>query len=128
VATGSGGWSIYHDPQAGFTLEFPEHWAVTQRDDEGGTLTVFAPPDGAGVSVATQPGNPPSVRQPEKSDLVCTRVTVGGLTGPRCVNSAAGTIATILSGKGRTYVIATAGPGVDEQVYEHVLGSFRPAA
>jgi hypothetical protein len=59
-----------------------------------------------------------------KSNIICTRVVVGRLTGTRCVDADKGTIATTLAGKGRTYIIATTGKGVDQQLYQRVLDSF----
>src|SRR5439155_10521390 len=38
------------------------------------------------------------------------------------------TTSTTFVGEGRTYTIATSGKGMDQNIYQHVLDSFAPAA
>ena len=82
------------------------------------------PASGAGISVVVQAGGPPAIQPSEKANIICARVMVGRLSGNRCVDADNGTIATTLVGQGRTYVIATTGKGVYQQIYQRVLDSF----
>jgi hypothetical protein len=125
ITSHADGWQLYRDEQAGFSIAFPPDWSASQSSAEAGNLVVaFGPAGGAGIQVVVQPGNPPSVRQPEQSSLVCERATAGGLAGTRCVNTATGRITTTLAGKGRTFIIATVGKAVDEATYGRTVDSF----
>lgn len=125
----AGGWPSYRNTQAGWSIAYPADWTIDQQGSEDSPfITTLRPASGAGITIVVQAGAPPAIRQSEKSNIICARVVVGRLTGTRCVDADKGTIATTLAGKRQTYVIATTGKGVDEQIYQRVLDSFVPGA
>ena len=125
TASRADGWQIYRSAQAGWSIAYPADWTMAEQGGEDGPLIATArPASGAGITVVVQAGAPPAIRPSEKSNIICARVVVGRLTGTRCVDADKGTIATTVAGNGRTYIIATAGKGVDQQLYQRVLDSF----
>jgi hypothetical protein len=125
ITSRADGWQVYRDQQAGFSVAFPPDWTVDATGtDEIGAMARFGPLGGAGIQMTVQPGDPPAVRQPERSNQVCERVVVGRLSRMRCVDTTTGRIVTTLAGKGRTFVVATAGPGIDEAIYGQIIDSF----
>ncbi|MEO7910298.1 MAG: hypothetical protein ABIV47_11675 [Roseiflexaceae bacterium] len=125
TASRADGWQIYRSTQVGWSIAYPPDWTVgEQGGDDGPSMISLRPASGAGITVVVQAGAPPAIQPSEKSKIVCARVAVGRLTGTRCVDSSKGTIATTVAGKGRYYVIATTGKGVDVQLYQRILDSF----
>ena len=124
----AGAWPTYHNQQAGFQIAYPPDWAVSERGGEDGAfITAFMPPDaGPGITVAVQAGAPPSIEPSENDTRRCERVVVARLTGTRCFDTATATISTTLAGKGKTYIIATTGKGLDDSLYQRLLDSFAP--
>jgi hypothetical protein len=126
-AGAAGGWQSHQSASAGFSIAYPPDWTASEHvSEDGASITQFTPAGGGpGVNVVVQAG-PPAVRQPETSSRICERVTAGRLFGTRCRDTGTGTIATTLVGTGRTFIIATTGKGVDEQLYQRFLDSFAP--
>jgi hypothetical protein len=119
---------MYQNVQAGYRIAYPPGWAVSERSDEGGAIiTAFAPPDGGpGIIVAVQAGGPPSIEPSESDTRRCERVVVARLIGTRCVDTNTATFSTTLAGKGKTYVVATTGNGLDVSLYQRLLDGFAP--
>jgi hypothetical protein len=124
----AGAWQTYRNAQAGFRIDYPSNWVVSELLDEAGaSITAFMPAGGGpGISVAVQVGGPPAIEPPEQETRRCERVVIARLTGTRCLNMATSTISTTLVGKDRTYIIATTDKGIDGSLYQHMLDSFVP--
>ncbi len=128
TASVAGAWPTYRNAQGGYRIAYPPDWTVSARSSEDGAIvTAFAPPGaGPGITVAVQAGAPPSIEPPENDTRRCARVVVASLTGTRCSNTTTATTSTTLAGKGKTYIIATTGKGLDDSLYQRFLDSFAP--
>jgi hypothetical protein len=90
-------------------------------------FTTFRPAGGGpGITVAVQAGAPPSIAPSELERRRCERVSVGGLTGMRCVDTVSSIVSTMLAGKAQTYIIATTAKDVEQPIYQRFLDSFSP--
>ena len=123
-------WQTYHSVQGRYTVEYPATWTVNdQAGAAGAVATTFTPSGGgAGLIIAMRPTDP---AQQEPLDLPNTRCEpVPGNRGiaTRCLDTIARSTSTTFVGQDRTYTITTAGKGMDEHIYQHIVDSFAPDA
>jgi hypothetical protein len=128
TAAAAGAWQTYRNAQASYRIAYPPDWTVSERSGEDGSfITAFIPPGaGPGITVAVQSGGPPAIEPPENDTRRCERVVVARLTGTRCFNTTTAMTSTTLVGKGKTYIIATTGKGLEDSLYQRLLDSFAP--
>jgi len=125
AALNTGTWQTYHSIQGGFQVDYPASWTASERSDASGTLTTtFAPPGGgAGVAVIVRPRS----QEEDNSDIPnvhCGAVTIGGLSGKRCLDTIAFNISTTLAGQDTTYTITASTKRADQNIYQRLLESF----
>jgi hypothetical protein len=118
-------WQTYRSAQGGFHVDYPADWTASERGDAGSTLTTtFAPPGGgAGIAVIVRPGGPVE----DNSDIPnvrCRSVTIGGLSGKRCLDTIAFSVSTTLVGQDKIYMIVASTKRADQNVYQRLLESF----
>jgi hypothetical protein len=121
----SGDWQPYRNDQAGYSVTYPSDWTVSETvGADGSYSTTFTPADGgAGILVLVQAGE----QSGESNDIPNTRcqpVTVGGLTGMRCLDTISFSTSTILVGHGKTYTIVATGKRTDQTIYQALIDSF----
>jgi len=125
ASANTGAWQTYRSAQGGFHVDYPADWTVSERGDADGTLTTtFAPTGGgAGIVVIVRPGGPVE----DNSDIPnvrCRSVTIGGLSGKRCLDTIAFSVSTTLVGQDKIYTIAASTKRADQNVYQRLLESF----
>ena len=121
----TGAWQTYRNDQAGYSVDYPADWTVSeQAGGDGSLMTTFAPPGGgAGVTVLVQAGE----QYTDQSDILntrCQQVVIGGLSGTRCFDTISFSTSTTLVGEGKSYTIATSGKHMDTNIYQRFLDTF----
>jgi hypothetical protein len=123
------GWLIYTNAQTGYTVEYPAGWTV---DEQARDMTTFTSPDGrATIMVSVQPAPPGQTGPPEPSELPntrCEQVKIGPAFGTSCFDTIAATRSTILWHEGKIYTLTAISKGMDRDIYDHLVNSFRPLA
>ncbi len=127
--TATEGWPIYTNAPTGYTVEYPTGWTVDEQTKDS---TTFTSPDGrASIMVSVQPAAPGQTEPPEASDLPnsrCEQVKIGPAFGTRCLDTLAFSMVTTLWHERMIYTLTTTGKGMDRDVYDHLVNSFRPLA
>ena len=117
-------WQVYRSPQGDFSVEYPADWTASEQPGENSLTVLFSPPDGrAGVTLTALAGE----HYADLSDIPNTRcqpVTIGQLSGVRCFDTISFSTSTTLVGEGKSYTIATAGKGVNANIYQRFLDTF----
>lgn len=122
TAAETGEWAKYQHAQAGYSVEYPADWTVTES---AGQITMFVAPNGEqGITVNVQNSEAVAESTPDLPNTRCEPVTVSGLAGQRCFDTLTFTISTTFTGPARQYAIVTFGKQPDEAVYQHFLDSF----
>ncbi len=123
------GWRIYTNTPTGYTVEYPAGWTV---DEQTKALTVFTSSDGqASIMVSAKPAPPDQTEPPKPSDLPnlrCQQVKIGPAFGTDCVDPLAFSRSTTLWHEGMIYTLTATSKGMDRDIYDHLLNSFRPLA
>jgi hypothetical protein len=122
----AGAWKTYRNTQAGYSVEYPADWMVTEQAGEDGSIvTNFLSVDsGAGFMVLVQNGEF-SGGNSDVPNTRCEEVKIGGLVGMRCVDTLNFVTSTTVAANGQTIRIAPLGKRIDEAVYSHLLATFR---
>ncbi len=127
--TATEGWRIYTNAPTGYTVEYPAGWTVDEQTKDS---TTFASPDArASISVSVQPAPPDQTGPPEPSDLPntrCEQVKIGPAFGTRCLDTLAFSMVTTLWHERMIYTLTATGKGMDRNIYDHLVNSFRPLA
>jgi len=120
-----GAWQTYRSAKGGFQVDYPADWTTSERDDASGRLTTtFAPASGGtGIAVIVRSGGPLDDNS-DIPNLRCYTVTVGSLSGKRCIDTIAFSVSTTLIVQDKTYTVATSTKRTDQSVYQHLLDSF----
>jgi hypothetical protein len=124
-------WQTYRSDKGGYSIEYPAAWAVREQAGAGGTIVTTFTPAGGGVSVIVQmqPKAPAQGEPLQPIDLPNTRcqpVTGNRGIATRCLDTVSRTTATLFKSQGTIYTITSAGKGMDQAVYQHMLESFVP--
>lgn len=123
------GWLIYTNASTGYTVEYPAGWTVDEQTKDS---TTFTSPNGrASIMVSVQPAPPGQTEPPEPSDLPntrCEQVKIGPAFGTRCLDTLAFSMVTTLWHERMIYTLTATGKGMDRNVYDHLVNSFRPLA
>ncbi|MCA1645346.1 MAG: hypothetical protein LC797_07720 [Chloroflexi bacterium] len=122
VGAADGTWPTYHSTGGGFSVLFPPDWSVQEAADSTGATTVDLT-SGDGVSAI---GVRAGVSEGAALDLpntLCSPVTVGRLSGSRCIDTLARSLIVTLNSAGSVYQLLTARRH-DPAVFERVLASF----
>jgi hypothetical protein len=119
-------WQSYHGQAAGYRVEYPAGWMVSeQANADGSFATTFAPSGGgAGITVLVLPRA--SFPADDLPNTRCEQVTIGGLAGTRCFDTIARSTSIALAGQDRIFTIAADGKRLDPQILERFLGAFAP--
>jgi hypothetical protein len=126
VSTTSGDWPTYQADAAGYSVAYPAGWTIQEQIDGDAIITTFAPADGApGISVSVQIAD---AELAEPLDLPnsrrCRPVVVGGVSGRRYLDIVRLQMPAPPGGQGKSYIIASTGPGIDQALYQRFLDSF----
>ncbi len=123
------GWLTYIHTPTGYSVEYPVGWTVNEQAKE---LTTFTSPDGrASIMVSVQPAPPGQTEPPEPSDLPntrCQQVKIGPALGTRCFDTLSFSTSTTLWHEGMIYTITAISKGMERDIYDHLVNSFRPLA
>ena len=123
------GWLIYTNAQTGYTVEYPAGWTV---DEQARDVTTFTSPDGrASIMVSAKPAPPDQTEPPEPSDLPnlrCQQVKIGPALGTSCFDTIAFSRSTTLWHERMIYTLTARSKGMDRDIYDHLVNSFRPLA
>jgi hypothetical protein len=123
------GWLIYTNTPTGYTVEYPAGWTVNEQNM---AITVFTSPDGqASIMVSVRPAPPNQTEPTEPSDLPntrCQQVKIGPAFGTSCFDTIGVTRSTTLWHEGMIYTLTTTSKGMDRDLYDHLVNSFRPLA
>jgi hypothetical protein len=118
-------WQTYRSEPAGYRVEYPAGWTVSEQTLPGGTfLTTFTPADGSGIAVSVQPGE--ILPANDLPNTRCEQVTIGGLAGTRCLDTLGQSTAITLVGQGKTFTIIAEGKRVEAQILQRLLNTFAP--
>lgn len=122
----SGTWKKYENSQAGYSVEYPADWTVSEQvAADGSILTNFSPIDGSsGVLVIVQSGDLGGGAS-ELPNTRCEEVQVGELTGMRCFDTINQVASTTIMANGKTYTIVPLGKHLDENLYSRFLSGFQ---
>jgi hypothetical protein len=126
-STGSESFKTYHNPQAGYSAEYPADWTVSEQvGADGSTVTTFSPADGSsGIIVMVQSGEFGGAGSSDIPNTRCGEVQVGERTGMRCFDTINLVASTTVVAKGKTFTITTLGKRLDERIYDRFVSSFR---
>lgn len=123
------GWLIYTNAPTGYTVEYPTGWTVDEQTKDS---TTFTSPNGrASIMVSVQPAPPGQTEPPEPSDLPntrCEQVKIGPAFGTRCLDTLAFSMVTTLWHERMIYTLTATGKGMDRDIYDQLVNSFRPLA
>ncbi len=123
------GWLNYTNAPTGYTVEYPAGWTV---DEQTKDITVFTSSDGlASIIVSAKPAPPDQTEPPEPSDLPnvrCQQVKIGPAFGTSCFDTIAISRTTTLWHESVIYTLTATGKGMDRDIYDHLVNSFRPLA
>jgi hypothetical protein len=123
------GWLIYTNAPTGYTVEYPAGWTV---DEQTKDITVFTSSDGqASIMVSAKLAPPDQTEPPEPSDLPnmrCQQVKIGPAFGTSCFDTVAVTRSTTLWHEEMIYTLTIISKGMDRDLYDHLVNSFRPLA
>ena len=119
------GWPTYRNDQAGYSIAYPPGWAVQEQVDGGMIVTTFGPSGAPGITVSmqatdTEPAEPLDLPAGPR----CQPIVVGGITGLRCRNVVTLRVPASPGGQGKSYIIASADPGIDQALFQRFLDSF----
>jgi hypothetical protein len=123
-------WQTYQSVSGGHIVEYPVGWTIQEQAGADGVVTTTFTPSGggAGITVAVQPAQPDQQEPLDLPNTRCQQVLGNRGIATRCLDTIALSISTTFISQGRSYTISTEGEGMDQQVYQHVLDSFRAAA
>ncbi len=123
------GWLIYTNAPTGYTVEYPAGWTVDEQTQD---ITVFTSSNGqASIMVSAKPAPPDQTEPPEPSDLPnmrCQQVKIGPAVGTSCVDTIAFSRSTTLWHERMIYTLTATSKGMDRDIYDHLVNSFRPLA
>jgi hypothetical protein len=122
----NGAWAEYQNAQAGYSVQYPSGWAVTESVGQNGEFTsAFKATDSEqGVTVNVLTSEAVVAQTSDMPNTRCQQVTISGLAGLRCFDTLNFSISTTFTGHGRQFSIVTLGKHPDETVYQHFLDSF----
>ena len=131
VAAVTEGWLMYTNVQTGYGVEYPTNWTVNeQTSKDGSIITTFASPQGrASITVVVQAAPSDQTEPPQPPDLPntrCEQVKIAAAFGISCFDTVALSRSTTLLFEKMIYTITTSGKGIDRDIYEHLVISFRP--
>jgi hypothetical protein len=117
----------YQNPEAGYSVEHPADWKVSEQvGSDGLIVTTFSPVDGGpGIMVMVQSGEFGGAGNSDLPNTRCEEVRVGELTGTRCFDTLNLTTSTTFVTNGRTFTIAALGKRLDEGLYDRFVSSFQ---
>ncbi len=129
AAPGTAAWKTYRNDRAGYLVDYPAGWKITNRiESNGADVTTFTPPDsnndGLQLTVTAQNESFGAGEIPDMPNTRCQPVTVGKLSGTRCFDTIAFSTTTTFVGKGKVYILAGSGKRLDQNIYQHFLNSF----
>ena len=122
-------WKTYQNDRAGYTVEYPADWGMTEHiESDGADVTAFVPPGsnnaGIGLMVIVRNAASSSEEIPDMPNTRCQRVTVDKLPGTRCFDTIAFSTTTTLLDQGKVYLLTGSGQRLDRNIYQHFLESF----
>lgn len=121
-------WPTYRNDPADYTVQYPPTWTVDERADPDGSFsTTFSPPSGGtGIEVRVVAVEAAGVEGFDLPNTRCQPVTIGGLSGTRCLDTISFITSTTLFGPDRAYIISSSDKPAGRTVYEGLLQSFAP--
>jgi hypothetical protein len=116
----------YQNPEAGYSVEHPADWTVSEQAGEDGTMvTTFSPSDGSpGILAMVQSGEFGATGSSDIPNTRCEEIQVGALTGMRCFDTINAATSTTVVANGRTFTIAVLGKRLDEKTYSRFLSGL----
>jgi len=126
-------WQTYRSEHAGYTIEYPKEWTIDEQVGTTGTarsiVTTFRPTDGgAGIIVTTLMQTPDQAEPLDMPNTHCQQVQGNRGMATRCLDTISRTTSTTIAAQGKTYTITSAGKGMHQTIYQHILDSFAPLA
>lgn len=123
-------WQTYKSALGEYTVEYPAGWTVREQTGVAGTITTMSTPSGGGakITVVIRAAVPSQQEPPDLPNTRCQQVSDNRGIATRCLDTLARTTSTTFVAEGRTYTITTTEKGMDQNVYQHVLDTFAPAA
>jgi hypothetical protein len=123
------GWLIYTNAQTGYTVEYPAGWTVDQQTKD---ITVFTSSDGqASIMVSAKPApldQTEPLEPPDLPNMRCQQVKIGPAFGTSCFDTIAFSRSTTLWHERMIYTLTATSKGMDRDIYDHLVNSFRPLA
>jgi hypothetical protein len=116
----------YQNAQAGYSVEYPSDWTVTESVGQNGEfITTFKlPKEEQAVTVNVLTGEAVVQETPDMPNTRCEQITISGVSGQHCFDTLNFSVSTTFTGHGRQYSLVTVGKHPDETVYQHFLDSF----
>ncbi len=119
-------WQTYRNEEAGYAVDYPAGWRVTQRQEaDGAVVTVFGPEHDGGAGISVQAAGPQGLSAAQLPNTRCHPVSTAQLAGTQCFDTIAFSTITTLTVPGRTYVIIARGRRSDPEIYQRFVSSFR---